>query len=72
MQNQSFSITFPPQLEHSWCMALKEEFQKPYMADLKAFIAKERAGPVTVFPPAQAVFNAFSLTPIDNGGKKYP
>ncbi|MBX9743828.1 MAG: uracil-DNA glycosylase [Chlamydiales bacterium] len=55
----------PPQLESSWQNALKEEFQKPYMATLKTFVAQERSGSVAVFPPALAVFNAFSLTPID-------
>ncbi|MDP1609278.1 MAG: uracil-DNA glycosylase [Chlamydiales bacterium] len=55
----------PPQLEPSWQIALKEEFQKPYMTALKAFVAQERSEPVSIFPPALAVFNAFSLTPID-------
>lgn len=55
----------PPQLEPSWQNALKEEFQKPYMAALKEFIAQERSGSSSIFPPALAVFNAFSLTPID-------
>lgn len=54
----------PPQLEASWAEALNEEFQKPYMIALKDFIAKERAS-CPVFPPKEAVFNAFSLTPID-------
>lgn len=55
----------PPQLEPSWQNALKEEFQKPHMAALKEFIAQERSGSSSIFPPALAVFNAFSLTPID-------
>lgn len=56
---------FPPQLDPSWCAVLAEEFQKPYMADLKSFIVKERAGPAAIFPPAQEVFSAFSFTPFD-------
>jgi uracil-DNA glycosylase len=56
----------PPQLEHSWCEVLKEEFQKPYMNALKDFLAKERANGLPVYPPAREVFNAFSLTPVGN------
>ncbi len=63
--NQSSILPYPPQLEPSWGMALKEEFEKPYMAALRAFISKERAGPIPIFPPAPNVFNAFSLTPLD-------
>lgn len=55
----------PPQLEASWCAALKQEFMKPYMEDLKAFVAKERLGSVPIYPPAEDVFNAFSYTPFD-------
>ena len=62
---ESQQIQLPPQLEQSWCDVLKEEFAKPYMDALKAFIAKERTGPSAVFPPAKEVFNAFSFTPID-------
>ena len=58
-------MSVSPQLEESWCEALEEEFQKPYMTALKAFVAQERAGPAAIFPPAEEVFSAFSLTPID-------
>lgn len=63
--DQTAQEGYPPQLEFSWCMALKEEFQKPYMTALKAFIAKERAGLAAIYPPAHQVFSAFSLTPLE-------
>ena len=65
MQSQQNTSLVPPQLEPSWQAALEEEFCKPYMTTLKAFLAKERAGTTPVFPPAKAVFNAFAFTPID-------
>jgi uracil-DNA glycosylase len=58
-------IACPPQLEASWSKVLEEEFQKPYMENLKAFVAKERAGLIPIFPPAKDVFNAFLYTPFD-------
>lgn len=55
----------PPQLESSWAKVLQEEFQKPYMENLKTFISKERNGPSAIYPPSKDVFNAFFYTPID-------
>lgn len=57
--------TLPPQLEASWGQVLQEEFEKPYMGELKKFLNEERAGQIPIFPPAPAVFHAFSLAPID-------
>jgi len=59
------ALTLPPQLDPSWGAALGSEFQKPYMAALKTFLAKERAKSIPIFPPGLEVFNAFSLTPIE-------
>ena len=55
----------PPQLESSWRNVLEEEFQKDYMRQLKAFLAEERRKPISVFPHASDVFNAFKHTPFD-------
>jgi len=55
----------PPQLEPSWAKVLQEEFQKPYMENLKAFIGQERSGPSEIYPPSKEVFNAFFYTPIE-------
>jgi len=45
-----------------WNPILREEFEKPYWAQLQQFVAAERAaGPV--FPPHEDVFAALHLTP---------
>lgn len=54
-----------PQLETSWYQELEEEFEKPYMHNLKAFVAQERAGLAPIYPASKDVFNAFLYTPID-------
>lgn len=59
------TISSPPQLEASWQNVLENEFSKPYMINLKTFIASERAGQTPIFPPAKDVFNAFTYTPFD-------
>src|ERR1700733_3454343 len=55
----------PPQLEQSWKEALKEEWTKEYLHALITFLAKERVGPIPVYPPKEEVFNAFNHTPFD-------
>jgi len=54
----------PPQLEESWQAALQEEWGKPYLRDLAAFVAQERAQH-PVYPSKQDVFNAFTYAPYD-------
>lgn len=50
-------------IEKTWFEILKEEIQKPYIQNLKAFLEKERKSETTIFPPSELVFNAFSKTP---------
>lgn len=57
------STNYLPQLEQSWHEVLQEEFAKPYMQALKAFLAQEHAGAAPIYPAVKDVFNAFSLTP---------
>jgi uracil-DNA glycosylase len=45
-----------------WNPILKEEFAKPYWADLQEFVAAERQRG-TVFPPHDEVFAALHMTP---------
>lgn len=52
-------------LHNSWDIKLKEEFEKPYMNELKLFLKKERASGI-VYPKQTEVFNAFNLTPFEN------
>jgi uracil-DNA glycosylase len=56
-------LFFPFEIEPSWHQALIEEFKKPYLTQLAAFVAKERIGNVPIYPPQELVFNAFLKTP---------
>jgi uracil-DNA glycosylase len=51
-------------LEKSWHEKLKNEITEPYIADLKAFLEKERAQ-FSIYPPEPLVFHAFTHTPYD-------
>lgn len=53
-----------PKIDPSWKEFLKEEFTKPYFAQLKDFLIEERKN-FTIFPPGGYIFNAFNLTPLD-------
>ena len=57
------NIYLPIELEPSWHTVLQDELSQPYMLGLAAFIAKERAASVPVYPPQDLVFNAFWHTP---------
>ncbi len=48
-------------IPQSWAAALGDELHKPYIAELEAFVAAERAaGPV--YPPEEQVFSALERT----------
>ncbi len=49
-------------IEPSWRRQLQTEFDKPYFAELVAFVRREYASR-TVFPPARLIFNAFNQCP---------
>lgn len=53
-------------LEDSWHCALAQEFEKPYMQDLRSFLRHEKDLKKVIYPKSENVFNAFNLTPIDN------
>jgi uracil-DNA glycosylase len=50
-------------LESSWYEVLKEEISKPYIAELKEFLASESRQNREVYPPEPLVFSAFLHTP---------
>jgi uracil-DNA glycosylase len=50
-------------MEEGWAEALKEEFEKPYMRDLQAFLASEVAAGSVIYPPQNQIFTAFCETP---------
>lgn len=45
---------------------LGDEFEQPYMRDLRAFLAAELQAGRRFFPPAALVFNALALTPFED------
>jgi len=51
------------ELEASWLKALGDEFDKPYMADLKRFLKQEREAGHKIYPKGSDIFNAFWKTP---------
>lgn len=51
-------------IEESWGKRLAAEFEKPYFAELTAFVRQEYAS-TTCFPPGSKIFNAFAQTPFD-------
>jgi len=53
-------------LEASWHAVLKDEMTKPYIAELKQFLEKEKQQKRVVFPPEPLIFNAFLHTPFHN------
>jgi uracil-DNA glycosylase len=52
-------------LEPSWKQALKEEFDQPYMQQLREFLLQEKAQGKEIYPPGPLIFNALNLTPLD-------
>ena len=52
-------------MEDSWRRRLAAEFEKPYFAELVAFVRQEyAAGPC--YPPGGKIFNAFNTTPFED------
>lgn len=51
-------------LEAGWKAALHEEFDKPYMRQLSAFLRAEKAAGKVIFPPGPLIFNALNSTPL--------
>ena len=52
-------------LHQSWLEPLGQEFEKPYMADLKRFLMAERDAGKRIFPAGANWFRALDLTPLD-------
>ena len=54
------------QLEESWKSRLINEFNAPYMNELKSFLLQEKQAGKHVFPPGEEIFSAFNTTVFDN------
>ena len=52
-------------LEPLWKQALREEFDKPYMGELREFLRQEHAAGKEIYPPGPLIFNALNSTPLD-------
>ncbi len=52
-------------LEASWKHRLSDEFTKPYMAELRAFLIREKSEGKVVYPAGRDIFNAFLHTPFE-------
>ena len=50
---------------HTWTEAIGAEKQQPYFTDLWARVRQARQQGVVIYPPADEVLSAFSLTPFD-------
>lgn len=53
----------PGQLHPSWQSVIGEEFDKPYMQALRAFLLAEKAAGKVIYPPSALILNAFQQTP---------
>jgi uracil-DNA glycosylase len=53
------------ELESSWLKVLNDEFDKPYMTDLRNFLKEEKEAGNKIFPKNTDIFNAFNKTPLD-------
>jgi uracil-DNA glycosylase len=52
-------------IEESWLKVLNDEFEKPYMKSLKAFLQEEKQKGHTIYPKSADTFNALNHTPFD-------
>jgi len=52
-------------LEPSWLNVLHDEFDKPYMAELRKFLQQEKEAGHKTYPKNADIFNAFNTTPFD-------
>ena len=52
-------------LQDSWLKHLSDEFDKPYMQELKQFLTDEKAKGKTILPPASLWFNALNSMPFE-------
>jgi uracil-DNA glycosylase len=53
------------QLEPSWLARLAQEFEQPYMQQLRAFLLAEKQAGKQIYPAGNEIFNAFEHTPLD-------
>ena len=52
-------------LDSSWKHALRDEFDKPYIYDLREFLRQEHSACKEIYPPGPMIFNSLNSTPLD-------
>lgn len=50
-------------IESEWKRILSEEFSKPYFIQIATYLKTEKAQKKIIYPPGNAIFNAFDKTP---------
>ncbi len=50
-------------LEASWLEVLGDEFEKPYMGELRSFLLAEKQAGKLIFPPGNLIFSALNRCP---------
>jgi uracil-DNA glycosylase len=53
-------------LHNSWKALLADEFDKPYMRELKAFLISQKNKGQVIYPKGAEIFNALNSTPADH------
>ncbi len=56
----------PAAIHPSWRPLLDAEFAKPYMNELRQYLAHRKTQRVLVYPHSKQWFNAFALTPVES------
>lgn len=51
-------------LHESWKEALRDEFEDPYMQNLRAFLVSEIQAGKQIYPPLKLIFNALDVCPL--------
>lgn len=54
-----------PQISSSWLDKIGNEFEQPYMAELRSFLSSEKKLGKAIYPPGGLWFEAFNRTPFD-------
>jgi uracil-DNA glycosylase len=54
-----------PRLEASWLQRLNDEFEKPYMKNLRNFLLEQKKAKKVIYPPGPEIFAALDQTPFD-------
>ncbi len=52
-------------IEPGWKKVLREEFEKPYFAEIANFLKTEKSQGKIIYPPGPQIFNAFDTTPFE-------